>query len=242
MKILAVIPSRLGSTRLPEKPLHNILGKPMIQHVYEGTRKSKLVDRVIVATDSDKIVDVVKEFGGEAMMTSDQHKTGTDRVIEVVESLEEKFDIIVNVQGDEPLVDGTYIDKLLKPLIDEEHLVSTPIIIAKEDEVDSPNVVKVVVDKTFNALYFSRSKIPFVRGEKPIFYKHVGVYAYKTDFLFCVKNWPQTMLEQSEMLEQLRILENGYKIKTVVWDCFLHGVDTIDDIKVVEEYMKGESK
>ncbi len=241
MKIMAVIPSRLASTRLPEKPLHMINGKPMVQWVYEGTKSSTLINTVIVATDDQKIAHCVVGFGGEAMMTSLDHKTGTDRICEVVEKIGNDYDIIVNVQGDEPLINGIDLDSVIQPLIDDPDLMmATPIAAASDADLSNPNVVKVVTAKNGNALYFSRSAIPFVRGEKPSIYKHIGIYVYRKEFLLRYRTWQQTPCEKSEMLEQLRALENGYTIRTVVWKSILHAVDTAEDVAAVERIMKGE--
>lgn len=243
LRVLAVIPSRMASTRLPEKPLHHINGKPMVQWVYEGTKRSLYINKIVVATDDQRIIDCVQGFGGEALMTSNAHKTGTDRICEVVEKMGHDYDIIVNVQGDEPLIQGSDLDRVIAPLIENSSLVmATPITKANDTDAHNPNVVKVVVDKSGRALYFSRSAIPFVRGEKPDYFKHIGIYVFRKDFLMQFRTWAQTPSEKSEMLEQLRVLENGYSIQTVVWDSVLHAVDTPDDVLEVERIMKGEGK
>ena len=239
MKVLVVIPSRMGSTRLPGKPLRTILGKTMIRRVYEGVRSGR-VDDVVVATDSEEIVREVRSFGGKAVMTSAYHKTGTDRVCEAVELFGGDYDIIVNVQGDEPLIRGEDIDLLVDLFRDDPAaMVATPVTPADAEEVLDPNKVKVVTAMNGDAIYFSRSPVPYARGEKCVYLKHVGVYAFRREFLLDFKDWPQTPLEKSEMLEQLRVLENGYKIKTVIWDTFLQGVDTEEDIVSVEDFLKG---
>ena len=234
MKILAVIPARIGSTRLPEKPLIKLNGKEMIQWVYEGTVESNHIDKVIVATDSKKIFNCVENFGGDAMMTSVNHKTGTDRVCEVVEKTEQDYDIIVNVQGDEPLINGKELDLLIEPMVEDGSIkLSTPIKKLESAKIEDNNIVKVVIDGDNFALYFSRSPIPYVRGEKTDFYKHIGIYSFRRDFLLKFKDWEQTPLEKAEKLEQLRVLENGYRIKTVMWNSVLHGVDTREDLEKV---------
>jgi 3-deoxy-manno-octulosonate cytidylyltransferase (CMP-KDO synthetase) len=238
-KVLAVIPARMASTRLPGKPLHPILGKPMIWWVYEGVKQAAMVDDIIVATDDERIAEVVSSFGGKAMLTSVQHKTGTDRICEVVEKYGKAFDIIVNVQGDEPLIKGASVDDVIWPVADEKALVATPVVYASDEDMGNPNAVKVVIDEQGFALYFSRSPVPYVRGESSAFYKHVGIYVFQKDFLMDFASWRQTPLEKSEMLEQLRILEKGYRIKTVQWEDRLHGVDTPEDVAVVEEILKG---
>ena len=241
MKVVAIIPSRLASTRLPEKPLYHILGKPMVQLVYEGVKRSQSIDQVFIATDSEKIYSCVESFGGNVVMTSLQHKTGTDRVCEVVRSHCADADIIINVQGDEPLIDGRNLDTLVEEFRSNDSLqMVTPIACVDEAEAASANIVKVVIDKDGYALYFSRSMIPYIRAKKPDnLFKHIGIYAFRKAFLLEYQKWPQTPLECAESLEQLRVLENGVKIKTVIWDAFLHAVDTIEDVSVVETYLKG---
>ncbi|TYB30959.1 MAG: 3-deoxy-manno-octulosonate cytidylyltransferase [Candidatus Mcinerneyibacterium aminivorans] len=241
MKILAVVPARLASTRLPEKPLIKLNGKEMIRWVYEGTQKSELIDEVVVATDSDKIVNCVENFGGKALLTSKKHKTGTDRVCEVVEKIGDKYDIIVNVQGDEPLINGRDLDMLIKPMIENSSIkISTPVKKIEKEEAKNKNTVKVVVDNNNFALYFSRESIPFISGENIEYYKHIGIYSFRKEFLLKFKGWKQTPLEKAEKLEQLRVLENGYRIKTVKWNSMLHGVDTEEDVRIVERYLKGD--
>lgn len=240
MNILAVIPARLASTRLPEKPLVKLNNKEMIQWVYEGTKNSKYINKAVVATDSKKIVKCVERFAGNALMTSKKHKTGTDRVCEVVEKIGQSYDIIVNVQGDEPLIKGEDLDSLIKPMIENKNIkLSTPIKKMKKENVKDKNIVKVVVDNNNFALYFSRSPIPFIRGKHINYYKHIGIYSFRREFLLKYKSWKQTPLEKAEKLEQLRILEKGYKIKTVKWNSELHGVDTKEDVKKVESLLKG---
>jgi 3-deoxy-manno-octulosonate cytidylyltransferase (CMP-KDO synthetase) len=251
MKITAVIPARYASTRFPGKALAEIDGRPMIQHVYERTTLSKLVGRVIVATDDARIADAVKAVGGEAIMTSINHETGTDRLAEVAAGLD--ADIIVNVQGDEPLIDPVMIDLALQPFLEEADLQMGTVktrIKCLHDFL-SPNVVKVVTDSRGNALYFSRSPLPFFRDKwkdlkddsfccgKLLCYKHVGLYVYRRDFLLTFAAMPPTFLEISEKLEQLRALENGVIIRVVETECESVGVDTLDDLhKAQEQYRK----
>lgn len=239
MKILAVVPARIGSTRLPEKPLRKINGKEMILWVCNGIKESKLIDDIIVATDSEEIKKIVDSSGYTGKMTSKNHKTGTDRVCEVVEKSTIDYDIVINVQGDEPLIKGKDLDMLIKPMLNNSKINAATPIQQVENGFENPNIVKVVKDINNNALYFSRSQIPFERGKREEVFKHIGIYAFKKDFLLKFNRWEQTPLEKSEKLEQLRIIENGYKIKVVIWDSYLHGVDTEEDIEIVENYMKG---
>jgi 3-deoxy-manno-octulosonate cytidylyltransferase (CMP-KDO synthetase) len=240
--IIAIIPARYGSTRFPGKVLVDINGRPMIQWVYERTKRSKLIDRVIVATDDERILMAVKSFGGEACMTSSQHATGTDRIAEVAKSLD--CALVVNVQGDEPLIQPAMIDEAISPLV---HDVSIPMgtlcrKIEDRNEAFDPNVVKVVFDKNNFALYFSRAPIPWDRDswagkgswkeftlDGPL-YKHIGIYVYRRDFLLNYSRMPQTSLEAVEKLEQLRALEHGFRIKTVITEHDSFGVDIPDDL------------
>ena len=241
-EIIAVIPARYGSTRFPGKALADIQGKPMIQWVYERTKRSKLINRVIVATDDDRIFGAVVSFGGEAIMTSSHHATGTDRIAEVAKSLE--CTIVVNVQGDEPLIQPAMIDEAVKPLMQDASIPMGTLCRKIEDreEAFDPNVVKVVFDKNGFALYFSRAPIPWDRDrwagksswkeltfESPL-YKHIGLYAFRRSFLLDYAHLPQTALEAVEKLEQLRALENGFRIKTVITRHESFGVDIPDDL------------
>ncbi|MDD2898492.1 MAG: 3-deoxy-manno-octulosonate cytidylyltransferase [Desulfuromonadaceae bacterium] len=251
MKITAVIPARYASTRFPGKALAEIDGIPMIQHVYERTAQSRLVSRVIVATDDSRIADAVNAIGGEAIMTSTAHETGTDRLAEVAASLDS--DIIVNVQGDEPLIDPALIDQAVQPFLEEPDLQMGTVktrIKCLHDFL-SPNVVKVVTDNRGDALYFSRSPLPFFRDKwkdlkddsfccgKLLCYKHVGLYVYRRDFLLKFAAMPATFLEISEKLEQLRALENGIKIRVIETEFESIGVDTPDDLlKAQEQFRK----
>ena len=253
MKISAVIPARYGSTRFEGKPLADILGKPMIQYVYEGISQSKLIDEVIVATDDQRIIEAVKSFGGKAIMTSPTHFTGTDRVAEVAKKL--KSEIIVNVQGDEPLIKGNIIDKAIRPLLTDESLQMATLMTRIEQVRDwlNPHIVKVVVDQKNFALYFSRSPIPFPRNLKigrlesnpfgtnrPLpkrVFKHIGVYVFRREFLLHFTKMKPTPLEKLEKLEQLRALENGYRIKVNPVDYEPLSVDTPEDLQKVTTYL-----
>lgn len=232
MKIACIIPSRYASTRLPGKPLRMIAGETLVHRVYERAALAKLPDIVIVATDNEKIESEVKSFGGRVMMTSPDHPTGTDRLAEVAASLPD-YDIVVNVQGDEPFINPDVIDSLAKMLAERDDLdMTTAAAPLKEDEYDDPSAVKVVVNQKGEALYFSRSLIPYPRNEfsvPPL--KHVGIYAYRRDFLLAYAGMKQTPLEKTESLEQLRALELGYKIGVIRIDSEDIGIDTEEDLK-----------
>ncbi len=252
MKTSAVIPARYRSTRFEGKPLADILGKPMIQHVYEGVRQSKLIDEVIVATDDQRILEAVKSFGGKAIMTSATHFTGTDRVAEVAKNL--KSEIIVNVQGDEPLIKGSIIDKAIRPLLTDDTLHMSTLMTRIEEVRDwlNPHIVKVVVDQKNFALYFSRSPIPFPRDlnigrlesnpfgtSRPLpkrVFKHIGVYVFRKKFLLNFSKMKPTPLEKLEKLEQLRALENGYRIKVTPVNYEPICVDTPEDLEKIVNY------
>lgn len=239
MKFLGVIPARYGSSRFEGKPLELIQGKTMIEWVYKRTLLSKL-DKVIVATDDHRIETVVKSFGGEVVMTSKEHETGTDRIAEVAE-LYKDFDVIVNIQGDEPLIESSMINSLMDPFKKEPKLKMATLKYKLDsmEDVDNPNIVKVITDKNDYAIYFSRSPIPFPRNlNSDIYYKHIGVYAYNRDFVLAFSKYPQTPLEKSESLEQLRVLENGEKIKVIETIHKVLGVDTPEDLIKVIEYVK----
>lgn len=245
MKITAVIPARYGSSRLEGKPLKDICGKPMIQHVYERVLKAELVGDVIVATDDERIISAVKAFGGRAKMTSLDHKSGTDRVAEVMS--EETADIVANVQGDEPLIDPRMIDEVISPLVEDETLLAatlcTPIL--HMEDFESRNVVKTVKDLQDNALYFSRSLIPYPRNRlnHPVF-EHIGIYVFRYDFLMQFVTMAQSPLEKVESLEQLRILENGYrlKVKTTQYPYNALSVDTQEDLDTVRAIIANQGK
>lgn len=243
MKILCVIPARYSSTRLPGKPLADIQGKPMIQRVYERAQLAAEPAEVLVATDHEAVFNAVKGFGGKVMMTDKSHATGTDRLAEVAKAYSD-FDLIINVQGDEPLIEPSIIDDLAVAFSTDENLqmatVMTPL---GEAEKNNPNNVKVVTDLAGYALYFSRSLIPFPRNENhaPV-YKHIGIYAYKRDFLLAYAAMQPTPLEMAESLEQLRVLENGYKIKVLRTDFKFVGVDTAEDLASVNEIYRNLAK
>lgn len=231
MKIIGIIPARYDSSRFPGKPLADINGKPMIQHVWESACKSKLLDRVIIATDDKRIYDNVISFGGEAVMTSKRHQSGTDRIAEAAKNL--KCDIVVNVQGDEPFISHKNIDKAVRQLITDKKLNVSTLAVKIQDnsEIKDPNTVKVVIDKNGNALYFSRSSIPYNRNDKKVnYFKHIGLYVYRKSFLMKLVKMKQTLLEKAESLEQLRILENGESIRVVITKIDSISVDTPADL------------
>jgi 3-deoxy-manno-octulosonate cytidylyltransferase (CMP-KDO synthetase) len=239
MKIVAIIPSRFGSTRFQGKPLASIAGKSMIQHVYETTAKADIVDRVAVATDDERIVEAVKQFGGEAVMTSETLRSGTDRVAEAAERLGlEMDDIIVNVQGDQPLMDPRCLDDVVAPLTADSALgiCTLAFRIVDPREYDDPKDVKVVMDHRGDALYFSRAPVPFARDDGETFdsYKHLGVYSYRRRFLESFRNLPTGRLESIEKLEQLRALEFGHRINVVVTPYDSPEVDLPSDIRRIE--------
>jgi 3-deoxy-manno-octulosonate cytidylyltransferase (CMP-KDO synthetase) len=237
MSIAIIIPARYASTRLPGKPLIEVGGKPIIQWVYEKSSQSKLADKVIVATDDQRIFDAVKAFGGKVEITRADHQSGSDRIFEVMDKNPD-ITIAVNVQGDEPLITPESIDSAIEALTGDKTADISTLIreIDDEAEIKNPNVVKVVFDNQYNALYFSRSAIPHHRNTgKAKNYAHIGLYAYKKEALERMTKLPQSPLELAESLEQLRALQNGMKIKTTIVNYKPIGIDTPDD---VEEFKK----
>jgi 3-deoxy-manno-octulosonate cytidylyltransferase (CMP-KDO synthetase) len=252
MSVVAIIPARYGSTRLPGKPLANIGGKPMIQHVYESASKARELDRVLVATDDRRIEKAVKSFGGEVMMTARRHRSGTDRLAEVAHKI--RADWLVNVQGDLPFIHADTIARAVRTMRRDRTIpmatVCTPIY--DESEWRNPNVVKVLTDHAGFALYFSRAPIPFVRNgvidprgkktartKRHLFgYRHLGLYVYRRDFLLKFARLQPTELERIESLEQLRALQNGYRIYVAEVDERSIEVDTLADLKKAERYLK----
>ncbi|MFA6990162.1 MAG: 3-deoxy-manno-octulosonate cytidylyltransferase [Candidatus Gastranaerophilaceae bacterium] len=238
-KIAIIIPARYSSSRLPGKPLIKINEKPIIQWVYEKAVQSKYAGLIIIATDDERIYDAVKSFGGNVQMTSPEHQSGSDRMAEIVNNNHE-IEIAVNVQGDEPLIRPESIDEAIKVLIDDEKAdISTLIrVIDDKEEVNNPNVVKVVIDNDQNALYFSRSPIPFERTlDTTVFYGHIGLYAYRRESLIKMTKLPQSMLEKTECLEQLRALQNGMRIKIAVVDYKPIGIDTKEDLEQFQSFI-----
>lgn len=237
-KIIGVIPARYASTRFPGKPLHRIGNKPMIQWVWEAVSRAKSLQEIIVATDDERVYDCVQRFGGKVFMTG-KCSCGTERVYETVKNM--ACDVVVNIQGDEPLIDSKIIDALTAELIDKDVQVATlKRKIFDLKEIENPNVVKVVSDINQNALYFSRYAIPYQQSYdlKVQFWAHIGIYAYQKTFLGQYVSWKPSELEQIEQLEQLRILENGYSIKTLETDYMGYGVDTPEDINKIEKLLK----
>ncbi len=237
MKVLCVIPARYASTRLPGKPLSMICGKPMIQRVYERACQAVTPSEVVVATDNELVEKAVLGFGGKAMMTSPDHPSGTDRLAEVALNYPD-VDVIVNVQGDEPMIPPEVIDRLANAFVDDENLdMATLKVEMPEEDYDNPAAVKVVTDLNGYALYFSRSLMPYPRNKPEGYkvFKHVGIYAYRRSFLLKYAALTPTPLEKAESLEQLRALENGYKIKVLESDFKGIGVDTPEDLAAVNE-------
>ena len=236
MKVLCVIPARYASTRLPGKPLKDIAGKPMVCRVYDRAVQAEKVSDTVVATDDERILQAVTEHGGRAVMTRADHPTGTDRLAEVAEAFPD-IDLIVNVQGDEPLIEPGLIDELVTAFEEDADLQMATVKTLMEDEAEiaNPNNVKVVTDKQGYALYFSRSVLPYPRNAGCPVYKHIGIYAYKRSFLLNYAKMESTPLERSESLEQLRALENGYRIKVVETKAKFVGVDTAEDLAKVNE-------
>lgn len=240
MKVLCVIPARYASTRLPGKPLSMINGKPMIQRVYERAVQARLPQEVVVATDHEAVYKAVEGFGGRAMMTSPDHPSGTDRLAEVALNYPD-IDVIVNVQGDEPMIPPEVIDRLAECFDHDPELdMATLKVKMQEEDYNNPAAVKVVTSLSGYALYFSRSLMPYPRNKPEDFnvYKHVGIYAYKRDFLLKYAAMAPTPLERAESLEQLRALENGYRIKVLESDFQGVGVDTPEDLAAVNEIFK----
>lgn len=245
-KVLAVIPARYASTRFPGKPLASIAGRPMIQHVVERVRQAKTVNRVAVATDDERIRAAVEAFGAEAVMTRSDHRSGTDRIAEV--SARIQADIYVDIQGDEPLVSPETIDALVSAMLEDASIqVATPCIeIAEANDIMDPNVVKVVLDFDGNALYFSRAPIPWVRDTNSTVavshWKHLGLYAFRHDALVEYPLLPPGQLEPVEQLEQLRWLENGFRIRVIETAHDAVSVDVPSDIDRVEKLLREGSR
>jgi 3-deoxy-manno-octulosonate cytidylyltransferase (CMP-KDO synthetase) len=254
MNFIGIIPSRYGSTRFPGKPLADIGGKPMIQRVYEQASKS--MDEVWVATDDQRIFEAVQGFGGHVVMTSYLHRSGTDRcaeaLLKISELREKKFDVVINIQGDEPFMQPDQIELIMNGFKEDPATEIATLIqpILKNEEIFKPDMVKVVLDKQANAIYFSRSPIPHQFGvdeskwiENYTFYGHIGLYAYRSDILQKLSTLKESQLEKSESLEQLRWLENGFHIKTQITHYDSFGIDTPEDLQKVltegiEKYYK----
>lgn len=246
MKFIGIIPARYASTRFPGKPLALLGGKPVIQHVYE--KVAAVLETAYVATDDERIYDAVKSFGGQVVMTRTDHKSGTDRIEEAIEKIGGEWDVVVNVQGDEPFVAKSQLDTICHCFDDPTTQIAT---LGKPFEsmeaVQNPNSPKIVVDNMGFAMYFSRSVIPYVRGKEKSswlthypFLKHLGIYAYRKDVLRQVTQLPQSSLEIAESLEQLRWLQNGFKIKVGTTDVETVGIDTPQDLERAEEFLKSQ--
>lgn len=241
MKIAGIIPARYASGRLPAKALADIGGKPMIQRVYEQALLCKELSDVMVATDHEEIYETVKRFG-KVIMTSDHHQSGTDRCAEAISHLENPTDFIINIQGDEPFIQPTQISLLAAALDPDTELATLVKKIDSEEVLFNPNTPKVLLNHQSEAIYFSRSTIPYIRGvasgqwlEKHTFYKHIGIYAYRSDILKKITELPQSSLELAEQLEQLRWIENGYRIKAVITTIETMGIDTPEDLELARK-------
>lgn len=242
-KVLGVIPARYGSTRLAAKALADINGKPMVQRVYEQASISLLIDDVVVATDDKRIYDIVRRFGGKAVLTSKKHKSGTDRIGEVAKKKEfRKYDIVVNIQGDEPFIDPKNIDRAISPMFEHKDVnVSTLAISVKDAKtINDPNIVKVIFDDNSDAIYFSRCPVPYKRDKSKNVkhYKHIGLYVYRREYLMKLIRMKQGKLEKAEKLEQLRILENSGKIRVVMTKKDSISVDTKEDLRRIRKLKK----
>jgi len=260
MRVVGIIPARYGSTRLPGKPLLDIGGKPMVQWVYEVAKEASLLERVIVATDDQRILEAVEAFGGEAQMTSPEHPSGTDRVVEVAAQLD--ADVIANIQVDEPLLEPRIIDRAIAPLLHDSSLMMVTVKsrVERVEDLFDPHIVKVVTNRENNALYFSRLPLPFIQQGEIVefshqkfllenpellsrYYRHIGLYVYRKEFLMSFTQWGPSPLEELEGLEQLRVLENGYKIRVITAECSARGIDTPKDLYWAKDRLaKGSPK
>ena len=240
-KTAIIIPARYGSKRLQGKPLLKVCNKPIIQWVWEKAIQVKSADIVIIATDNKEIYDCAKSFGANVEMTSEHHKCGSDRIVEVAEKYPE-LSYIINLQGDEPMINTSCVEEVIKLLKEDNNAdISTLVSEIKNEDVDDPNMVKCVKDINGYAMYFSRSKIPYERNMGIAkFYKHIGIYGYKREALFKMTQFPQPEIEQAESLEQLRALYNGMKIKTSVVEYNAIGIDTIEDFNAFKKLVESK--
>ena len=249
LKFIAIIPARYASTRFPGKPLAKLGGKPVIQRVYE--RVTSVISNAVVATDDERIYAAVESFGGKVVMTSENHKSGTDRCWEAYQKQGEEYDVVINVQGDEPFIAESQLRSIMACFEDEATDIATLVKPFAESDglaaLQNPNSPKVVLDAESRAIYFSRSVIPYLRGVEPeewlskhTFYKHIGMYAFRREVLREVTALPQSTLEKAESLEQLRWLENGYKIGVGVTNIETVGIDTPEDLERAEEFLKNQ--
>lgn len=242
MNIIGIIPARYASTRFPAKPLVEIGGKSMIRRVYEQAGKARLLSHVVVATDNNEIFDHVKSFGGNVVMTKEEHPSGTDRCFEALGKTSGKFDFVINIQGDEPFIHPEQIDLLASALTKQTELATLVKKIEDKETLFNPNTPKVIFTKDKEAIYFSRQTIPYIRGAEPEqwlskaeFYKHIGIYAYRTDILKAITSLETGSLEKSESLEQLRWLENGFKIKVEITTYESVGIDVPSDLEKIKD-------
>ncbi|MCP9767625.1 3-deoxy-manno-octulosonate cytidylyltransferase [Lacihabitans sp. LS3-19] len=249
MKILGIIPARFSSTRFPAKLLKIVEGKSILQRVYEQCEKTKSLNKIVVATDNETIFEHVESFHGEVVMTSEDHQSGTDRCAEALKIYggNTSFDYAVNIQGDEPLIDPDSIDSLCTVLDNKIEIASACVKIERIEDLLSPNVVKVVIGEKKQALYFSRSPIPHIRDKKidnwlkdDTFFKHLGLYAFRTDVLEKLVKFPMAKLEKQEKLEQLRWLSNGFKINMVEVETEGFGIDTEEDFERLKQFLAGK--
>jgi len=245
MRILAIIPARYSSVRFPGKPLADINGKPMVQRVYEQIKKCSSIKDIVVATDDERIINAVNSFGGKALLTLPDHQSGTDRCAEVIQRHKENFDVIINVQGDEPFIAPDQIELIASCFKNQEIQIATLIKrITQSPELFDSSKVKVVINEKEEAMYFSRFPIPFLRGlseelwlENSVYYKHIGIYGYRTEVLSQIVKLPVHLLEKAESLEQLRWLANGYRIQTALTELESISVDTIEDLKAARKFL-----
>jgi len=246
MDVIGIIPARYSSTRFEGKVLADIGGKSMIQHVWEKAKEAKILDDLIIACDEEIVAKAARSFGAKVVLTSKGHASGTDRIAEVVNPLDVK--VIVNIQGDEPLIQPVMIEKAARALLEDKSLVMATLMKKIDDPaiINDPHVVKVVVDSNNFALYFSRAAIPYraINSEinQPVYFKHIGLYSYTKDFLFTYKQLPVSVLERTECLEQLRVLQEGFRIKVIETEHDTVGVDTPDDLEKVRAYLESEKK
>jgi len=245
LSVVGVIPARYGSSRLPGKPLVDLQGKPLLYHVYQRSIKARSLDRVLIATDDERVYRAASEFGAAVVMTGKEHRSGTDRIAEAVKDLD--ADLVINIQGDEPLIDSNAIDHVVN-LLREDGDADMATLKARIENLEdflNPNVVKVITDERDYALYFSRAPIPYHRKEPNSFehaYRHIGLYGYRRDFLMQFTKWTPSTLEKMEDLEQLRALEHGAKIKVGLTNTHVFGVDTPEDLERIRKMVEGNQK
>ncbi|MBP7088005.1 MAG: 3-deoxy-manno-octulosonate cytidylyltransferase [Candidatus Omnitrophica bacterium] len=238
-KVVGVIPARYESTRLKHKLLRSLYGKTLLQRTWESACGARLLDKLIIACDHPELEDAARKFKAEVLLTSRDHISGTDRVAEAIRNIDTK--IVINIQADEPLIHPTAIDSLAQEMLANSNLNMATLrkAIAEKEEINNPNIVKVICDKDNFAIYFSRLPIPYCREEKMtgVYYKHLGIYAYTKDFIYTFKNLPSSRLEKAEKLEQLRVIEAGYKIKVIETQFDSLGVDTEEDLHNLEKIL-----